>query len=219
MLVGTSMHERLKYDDAAKAAAVAVGLDRYSICNLGCGGDKITNILYRFETMKVLDFYPSSAATKQPKLIVLEGGANDVGLKKVDIGALVGDIAAVAKIIRTRFPKAHLVLKAAMPRLGDASEAVVLERIVAFNKRLRLLALEGLDNASFDDHGEEFLTASGNVNTALLIEGDPVHLNQASCLPILLRFPVLVSDVFLCVCLPLSPTGQGWLLALPKATD
>lgn len=100
--------------------------------NLGVSGDRVENMLWRVERGKELD-------GRTPELVVLLAGTNNVPLNKVE--EIADTYAALVRAIRSRLPKAKLVLVSVFPRSDERSKKTRW-KIAPLNARIARLAAE-----------------------------------------------------------------------------
>ena len=177
VLIGTSMFERFTYEEAALKAFTDAGLDKFKIFNCGVGGDRLCNILYRLDTLKVLDHFKSP-----PKLVILEGGANDVDRKNMNIPEFIDGMKQLINIVRARWPETKIVVLGVYPRKSPNVEAGnMLARIKNISDQLADLCLSFGPGVFFRDWSQDVLSSDGScqkiINTDDFV--DDVHFSKS----------------------------------------
>jgi lysophospholipase L1-like esterase len=174
VLLGTSMLERFQWEEGAKTAYEESGLNKISVFNCGVGGDKIANILFRIETLKILQDIQCT-----PELVIVEVGANDMDRKNVDLDALVQGVAQIVAHLRSKFPaeRTHIAFVALYPqRCKEVTEPVGIGRVAQFNEKLQKFA-ETQSNSSFYDWGADVLDQNmPRINNRYFV--DNVHFSR-----------------------------------------
>ena len=158
VLVGDSITHR--WENKANGASVYPKLQtKYKVLNLGSGGDKTQNVIWRFENNGELDDYTA-------KVFAVMIGVNN-GDKEPE-----GTVAGVKKIvgeIRAKHPESKVLLMAILPHgknpLGAVSAKVI-------NPALKSYAAES--GCTWLDMGEKFLDEKGEIKPGLMMP-DNVH--------------------------------------------
>jgi lysophospholipase L1-like esterase len=165
IMIGTSMLERFLYDQGASASYDKNGLRNYNVFNCGVGGDKICNILYRLQTLQILDF-----VNGQPKCIILECGANDVEAKNIKFNELCEGIKMLIDIIKQKF-SCPVFLIGVFPRKSKfVDDQQMVKRIKTINQMLKKEYPDSLC-----DWSDEYLDG-GIIKTEYYL--DDVHFNE-----------------------------------------
>lgn len=156
VMVGDSITHR--WENKVNGASVYPKLQKkYKVLNLGNGGDKTQNVIWRFENNGELDDYTA-------KVFTVMIGVNN-GDKEPE-----GTVAGVKKIvgmIRQAHPESKVVLMAILPHGKKPRESVSSCRI---NPALKAFAeAEGL---VWFDIGERFLDAAGEIKPGLMMPDD-----------------------------------------------
>ena len=141
----------------------------YKSLNLGMGGDRTEHVLWRIDHGE-LDGY-------EAKVVVLMIGTNNTGQfteKKEPVGNTVIGIRTVLDRIRTKQPKAKIVLCAIFPRGRDATDDNR-RRNNMVNGRVRCFA-DG-KNIFWCDLNDQFLKADGTLPAEMFPDG--LHPNYA----------------------------------------
>lgn len=139
---------------------------RFDALDLGFGGDRTENVLWRLQNGAVdgLD----------PKVAVLMIGTNNTGLRGDFAATTLAGIRRNLDEIRQRLPRTRILLMAIFPR--DATPESPLRRINdAINTRLPALA-DG-DRIVFLDVNQAFLTPDGTLSKTIM--PDLLHPNEA----------------------------------------
>jgi beta-glucosidase len=153
--------------------------------NIGIGGDKTQNVLWRLDHGGVEGI--------DPKAIVLMIGNNNMFFtSETGIQAVADGIAMCVKNLRHKFPKSHLIVAKILP--AHAPGHRFYEDIRKTNSALDLLKLEQDPNLAILDLTSDFTQSDGtlkkNLYTAdsihLSMEGYAVYAERLK--PLLLRF-------------------------------
>ena len=136
------------------------------VSNLGIGGDRTENVLYRLDNGEV--------DKVRPRVVVLMIGTNNLGRNTPE--EIADGVKAVVGRLRSKLPESKILLLAVFPRgLGadkDAAEAKVDPRIAAINAGIANLD-DGKRIKSLDI-GKIFLDDSGMIPASLM--PDFLHL-------------------------------------------
>ncbi|MEO7297287.1 MAG: platelet-activating factor acetylhydrolase IB subunit [Verrucomicrobiota bacterium] len=137
--------------------------------NLGIGGDRTQNVLWRLQNGEVDGL--------KPKVVVLLIGINNTpnekdGTTRNTAPEIVEGITAVVKEIQTRMPKAKVLLLAVFPykQKGDPMR----DKVAEINKRISKLAKK--KRVTFLDINQKFLEADGTLPTDVM--PDLLHPNE-----------------------------------------
>ena len=158
VLVGDSITHR--WENKVNGASVYPKLlAKYKVLNLGNGGDRTQNVIWRFENNGELDDYTA-------KVFAVMIGVNN-GAKDPE-----GTVAGVKKIvgeIRAKHPESKLLLMAILPH-GKQPRNAVSAKVV--NPALRAFAAES--GCTWLDMGEKFLDENGEIKPGLMMP-DNLH--------------------------------------------
>ncbi|MEP7231955.1 MAG: SGNH/GDSL hydrolase family protein [Ginsengibacter sp.] len=121
--------------------------------NMGFGWDRIENILWRI--------YHGELDSISPKQIVLMIGTNNLGLNTND--EIATGLQFLIKAIRSKQPKAGILLMGIFPRRDME------ERIVALNKLIANVAVQA--KVTYADAGNLFIKKDGKIDEALFSDG------------------------------------------------
>ncbi len=127
--------------------------------NLGCGWDRIENVLWRVYHGELDDY--------EAEKVVLMIGTNNMGLNSD--AEIVDGLRFLLSAISQRQSKAQIKVIGILPRRGN--EKWVRE----INKSIRQMTEAG--GYTFTDVGDAFLTSDGTIDEALFI-GDGLHPNE-----------------------------------------
>jgi lysophospholipase L1-like esterase len=135
VFLGTSMLERFSWDPDSVHAFNLTSFKDTRVLNLGVGGDRICNILYRVKELNILD--QIKPFVNDNATFFIEGGANDIDRKKVDLNELVDGMQQIVKEIELKFPSSTIHIIGAFPRHSDiVSDLIVMERVYQLNLNL-----------------------------------------------------------------------------------
>jgi lysophospholipase L1-like esterase len=139
-------------------------------CNFGIRGDKTQNVLWRIQNGEAQGF--------QPKVVVLLIGTNNIrskedgatpGLSPEDVA---GGVNAIIRELRSRFPRAKILLQGVFPR-GAPDDP---RRLGIVQVNARLSSYHDGQYVHFIDFGARFLTPDGRIPAELMPDG--VHLSS-----------------------------------------
>lgn len=170
VMIGTSMLERFVYDTSAKNAFKDSGLSKLNIFNCGVGGDKICNILYRLDTMHVLDY-----VVGEPKCVILECGANDIGERTFNEKQLSGGVKLLIDIIRKKFSCPIYLIGVFPRRSKDVDDKSMVKRTMIMNNALQILSTES-QGVSFVDLSQSYLNDNDDFIDEYFV--DDVHFSE-----------------------------------------
>lgn len=158
VLVGDSITHR--WENKANGAAVYPKLqEKYKVLNLGSGGDKTQNVIWRFENNGELDDYTA-------KVFGIMIGVNNGGK---DPEGTVEGVKKIVGMIRAKHPESKVLLMAILPHGNNPRAGVPMKTI---NPALRDFAeKEGL---VWLDMGEKFLDEKGEILPGLMMP-DNLH--------------------------------------------
>ena len=158
VLVGDSITHR--WENKANGAAVYPKLQaKYKVLNLGNGGDRTQNVIWRFENNGELDDYTA-------KVFGIMIGVNNGG--KEPEGTVEG-VRKIVGMIRAKHPESKVLLMAILPHGKNPRAGVPMKTI---NPALKDYAeKEGL---VWLDMGEKFLDETGEIRPGLMMP-DNLH--------------------------------------------
>jgi len=158
VLVGDSITHR--WENKVNGASVYPKLlAKYKVLNLGNGGDRTQNVIWRFENNGELDDYTA-------KVFAVMIGVNN-GDKEPE-----GTVAGVKKIvgmIRAKHPESNVLLMAILPH-GKNPQGAVSAKVI--NPMLKTYAEES--GYAWLDMGEKFLNEKGEIKPGLMMP-DNLH--------------------------------------------
>ena len=136
---------------------------RYHPINLGFGGDRTENILWRVQHGEVDGI--------DPKVVVLMAGTNNTGSRQEDPSTTAAGLRRVIDELQQRLPNAKILLLGVFPR--DAADSQSRRINGAINERIAKFA----DNRRvfFADIGSAFLDEAGTLSTDIM--PDLLHPN------------------------------------------
>ncbi len=135
--------------------------------NLGVGGERTENVLYRLLNGELDGI--------KPKATMIMIGTNNLGYSKREKPEwTAAGVKKIVETVRTKLPETKILLLAIFPRSFKADD-VIRQRVVATNKLIAPLA----DNrfVFFMDIGDKFLDAEGKLKIELM--PDTLHPNAA----------------------------------------
>ena len=171
LLVGDSITQQWggPLDKSGPNAAWTKRLGKFKVINLGIGGDKTQNVLWRLDH--------GGVAGLQPKTIVLMIGNNNMFFTpETGVPAAAQGIKACAANLREKFPDATLIVAKILP--CHTPKDRFYQDIVATNAELDKLALDKDPKVKVLDLTKDFLNADGTIKAALFT-GDKIHLSLA----------------------------------------
>ena len=153
VMVGDSITHR--WENKANGASVYPLLQkRYRVLNLGNGGDRTQNVIWRLENNGELDDYTAKVFTV---MIGVNNGDRDPD----------GTVAGVRKIvgmIRAKHPESKVILLAILPHGRNPRASVSMSKI---NPQLKAFAAES--GCVWLDMGEDFLDGQGEIRPGLMM--------------------------------------------------
>ena len=170
LLVGDSITQQWGsvLDRKPLNAAWQKHFSRYQTVNLGIGGDKTQNVLWRLDH--------GGVAGLRPRLLVLLIGNNNMFYtRETGVAAAAQGITACVENLRAKFPEAELVVATIFPahRPGHA----FYEDIKQTNAALRAMQLERDPKIHLLDLWPEMIEADGTLRRGLF-QADNIHLTQ-----------------------------------------
>lgn len=155
------------------------------VINIGIGGDKTQNVLWRLDH--------GGVAGLQPKVVVLMIGNNNMFfVPETGAEAAAAGVQACVKNLRGRFPEAAIVVAKILP--AHAPGHRFYEDIVRTNAAMEPLGLEGDKSLRVLDLWSDFTGADGQLRGELYA-GDRIHLSEAGYGVYARRLQPLVSAV------------------------
>lgn len=137
--------------------------------NIGIGGDKAQNVLWRLDHGGVDGL--------QPKAVVLMIGNNNMFFTpETGVAAAAKGVEACARNLREKFPDAALIVVKTLP--CHAPKVRFYEDILLTNAQLDKLKLDADPKVKVLDLTKEFLNADGTIKKALFTP-DNIHLSAA----------------------------------------
>jgi len=137
-----------------------VYLKPWGAANLGFGWDRTENVLWRIEQGEIDGIHPEA--------IVVLIGTNNIGFNSP---AEIGDgVRAIAESIRSRHPKAKILLLNVLPR-GEKADSP--DRTAVANVNRELARISGVEHL---DLGAELLQPDGSISASTM--GDFLHPTQ-----------------------------------------
>jgi beta-glucosidase len=134
--------------------------------NLGFGGDRTENVLWRLEHGEVEGLSPG--------LVVMMIGTNNTGHRMDSPEAIAAGVGKILGELKSRLPDTPLLLLAIFPR-GENREDPMRVNNAEANRLLQKLAAEA--NVDYADFNAAFLTGSGILETDIM--PDLLHPNEA----------------------------------------
>jgi len=135
------------------------------IVNLGIGGDKVENILWRIQHYRI----------GQPRLILLLAGTNNINRNSAD--EIIEGLRACIRSLQKKAPESTIILQHLLPRQAEASDPLYL-KVLQINKKIPALAHQtGVRQATFHSL---FLSENGEGHLHPdRMKADHVHLEEA----------------------------------------
>jgi lysophospholipase L1-like esterase len=171
LLVGDSITQQWggPLDKSGPNAAWTKRFGKFKVINLGIGGDKTQNVLWRLDH--------GGVAGLQPKAIVLMIGNNNMFFTpETGVPAAAQGIKACAANLREKFPDATIIVAKILP--CHTPKDRFYQDIAATNAELDKLALDKDPKVKVLDLTKDFLNADGTIK-AELFTGDKIHLSLA----------------------------------------
>ncbi|WP_309715058.1 GDSL-type esterase/lipase family protein [Armatimonas sp.] len=171
LLVGDSITQQWgsPLDKGILNAAWMKHFGGYKTLNIGIGGDKAQNVLWRLDHGGVEGI--------QPRLIVLMIGNNNMFFTaETGIEAAAKGVKACVDNVRAKFPKAEIVVAKILP--AHAPGNAFYEDIKKTNAALDPLKLESDPKVHVLDLWSDFTNANGTIRPALF-KPDNIHLSLA----------------------------------------
>jgi len=158
VLVGDSITHR--WENKANGAEVYPKLrGKFKVLNLGSGGDRTQNVIWRFENNGELDDYTA-------KVFAVMIGVNN---GSSDPEGTVAGVKKIVEMIRAKHPESKILLQAILPH-GKAPRNAVSARVI--NPKLRAYAEES--DCAWLDMSEKFLGNDGEIKPGLMMP-DALH--------------------------------------------
>ena len=158
VLVGDSITHRWENKD--NGAEVYPKLkERFKVLNLGSGGDKTQNVIWRFENNGELDDYTA-------KVFAVMIGVNN---GSADPDGTVAGVKKIVEMIRAKHPESKILLQAVLPH-GKAPRNAVSASVI--NPKLKEYAEKS--GYAWLDMTEKFLGEDGEIKPGLMMP-DALH--------------------------------------------
>lgn len=158
VMVGDSITHR--WENKANGASVYPELQKkYKVLNLGNGGDRTQNVIWRFENNGELDDYTA-------KVFAVMIGVNNGG--KEPEGTVAG-VKKIVGLIRAKHPESKILVLAILPHGKNPRAGVPMSKI---NPQLKDFAEES--GCAWLDMGERFLDKKGEIRPGLMMP-DNLH--------------------------------------------
>ena len=170
LLVGDSITQQWGsvLDRKPLNAAWQKHFSRYPTVNLGIGGDKTQNVLWRL--------HHGGVAGLRPRLVVLLIGNNNMFYtRETGVAAAAQGIKACVENLRAKFPEAELVVATIFP--AHTPGHAFYEDIKQTNAALRAMQLERDPKIHLLDLSPEMIEADGTLRRGLF-QADNIHLTQ-----------------------------------------
>ncbi|MFM8725143.1 MAG: GDSL-type esterase/lipase family protein [Planctomycetaceae bacterium] len=171
LLVGDSITQQWGsvLDSGSLNAAWRRSFGELSVINIGIGGDKTQNILWRLDH--------GGVAGLQPKVIVLMIGNNNMFfVPETGVEAAAAGVRACVQNLRGKFPAARIAAAKILP--AHAPGHRFYEDIVRTNAAIDSLDLAGDAGVRVVDPWSDFTEADGQLRLELY-EADRIHLSEA----------------------------------------
>ncbi|QDV23897.1 sulfatase-like hydrolase/transferase [Aureliella helgolandensis] len=133
--------------------------------NLGIGGDKTENVIWRLTH--------GNLAKIKPKVAVLMIGTNNTGHVLQDPAEVAAGVERILEILADKLPDTKVVLHGIFPRGPNEFDEMRLNN-VAINQHIRRFA-DG-ERVQFLEVGDQFLEADGTISREIM--PDLLHLNE-----------------------------------------
>ena len=161
VFVGDSITAALRHSEAFKLAFADC-----KVANLGIGGDKTQNVLWRLEH--------GETGKLHPKLVSVLIGTNNIGLTEDDLNNTVKGVKAVVNKLHKAFPHSKILIVGIFPR-GESASDPVRAKVSGINQKLSKLADD--KTFFFRDIGNVFLEKDGTLPSSISV--DHLHLTEA----------------------------------------
>jgi len=163
VMIGDSITERWEKEGAP---VWQKHFGRLDSLNLGFGGDRTENVLWRLHHGAVDEL--------DPDLVVLLIGTNNTGFRQDPPAAVAAGIKAILRELQARLPDSAILLFAIFPG-GEAADVGHLRLNAAANRLLQEVAAEA--GVLYADIGDAFVTQSDFVDPGIMPDG--IHLSEA----------------------------------------
>lgn len=158
VFLGDSLTEMWRDDETWKA------FEKYHPVNLGIGGDKTQNVLWRLDHGEV--------GKLNPEAVVLLIGVNNFGHFDHSAEEVFDGTRLIIQKVRVVFPNAKILLMGVFP-FEQHADHLMRERLKHANAMSASLADD--EHVFFLDIGEQFLEPDGSISTDMM--SDFLHLN------------------------------------------
>ena len=153
--------------------------DKYSVLNLGYGGDLVENLLWRLSNGELEGY-------KAKHFVILIGTNNLTGRRDLSSRTVKG-IEEVVSLVRSKQKQARISVISILPRERNASSPVR-KRIMKVNAQLKKLSGDG--RFDFIDVHDKFLNEDGTLKDYIL-KSDAVHVSaygyEKALLPVIME--------------------------------
>lgn len=163
VMIGDSITERWEKEGAP---VWQNHFGRLDSLNLGFGGDRTENVLWRLQHGAVDEL--------NPDLVVLLIGTNNTGFRQDPPAAVAAGVKTILRELQVRLPDSAILLFAIFPG-GEAADDVHLRLNAATNRLLQEVAAEA--SVLYADIGDAFVTQSDVVDPGIMPDG--IHLSEA----------------------------------------
>lgn len=162
VMIGDSITERWEKEGAPVWQKHFGHLDTL---NLGFGGDRTENVLWRLQHGAVDEL--------DPDLVVLLIGTNNAGFRRDPPEAVAAGVEAILRELQDRLPDSAILLFAIFPG-GEAADDAHLRLNAASNQLLRQVAAKA--GVLYADIGDALVGQSGLVDPGIMPDG--IHLSE-----------------------------------------
>ena len=138
---------------------------RYKPLNLGIGGDRTQNVLWRIAHGELDDV--------RPKVVVLMIGTNNIGRSEAEI---VTGVTAVVRAIQAKLPSTHILLLGIFPR-SELPISFLRKRLTLVNQQLAKLDDGPEGRVHYFELWNQFLDANGKLSKDIMPDGLHPNVN------------------------------------------
>lgn len=188
VIIGTSMSERVLWQDDAKRAYQNSDLKKYKVSNFGVGGDKICNMMWRVKNGELYKYLKIGLKKGQNPLFILEAGANDV--EQIKANKMLEHFDELYQYTKKMFPECKIAIIGLRPRTSKfKTPSKLMKELNRFNE----LISEKYDNVY--NTGSNLIGEDGFINPKFLMANDPVHLNYDGYVLFLQDYKKAIEDL------------------------